>query len=136
MEPSKSSCSTSMLFLNMFAGYDGVVGHLGKLHAEVEHEAGLQIIRVALCKNHDCRILQRQPELVYVSKQKQSSQSENSSKHFQKPTGHGPPLSIADLPRTPIWPEVGRTLRWASKPRSTTWLQWPLFFQAGHWSFC
>lgn len=38
MEPSKSSCSTSMLFLNMFAGYDGVVGHLGKLHAEVEHE--------------------------------------------------------------------------------------------------
>ena len=38
MEPSTSSCSTSMQFPNMFAECDGVVGHLGKLHAEVGHE--------------------------------------------------------------------------------------------------
>lgn len=38
MEPSKSSCSTYMLFLNIFAMTAYLVGHLGKLHAEVGHE--------------------------------------------------------------------------------------------------
>ena len=39
MEPSESSCSTSMLLLDVFGWYDvGVVGHLGNLHGEIGHE--------------------------------------------------------------------------------------------------
>ena len=77
----------------------------------------LQITRVASCKHHDGRMLQRQPESVYGSKQKQERQSENCSKHFQKPTGHGLSLSIADFPR---WgaPQYGQRLEehWGGLP--------------------